>query len=100
MPGLRPDESPHAIHRRFSESSDLPLIQPLIRLCRKSKVVLVQQMEHQWWWSSKSAKQGSEELARLLHDELIIQWLLILPWRQRNIRECRIGAKSDGAKPS
>jgi integrase len=45
----------------------------------------------------KSAKQGSEEIARLLHDELVIQWLLILPWRQRNIRECRMGRKSDGA---
>lgn len=37
------------------------------------------------------------EFARLLQDELVIQCLLILPWRQRNIRECRIGRKSDGA---
>jgi hypothetical protein len=53
-------------------------MEPLIKLCRESKVVFVQQTEHQWWWSSKSAKQGNEELARLLHDELVIQWLLIL----------------------
>jgi integrase len=45
---------------------------------------------------NKSAK-ASYEFARLLQDELVIQWLLILPWRQRNIRECRIGGKSDGA---
>lgn len=47
---------------------------------------------------NKSANKATEEeFARLLHDELVIQWLLILPWRQRNIRECRIGRKSDGA---
>jgi integrase len=45
---------------------------------------------------NKLAK-ASYEFARLLHDELVIQWLLILPWRQRNIRECRIGLKSNGA---
>ena len=45
---------------------------------------------------NKSAK-GSYEFARLLQDEIVIQWLLILPWRQRNIRECRIGRKSGGA---
>jgi hypothetical protein len=46
---LRLDESPHAIRRRFSESSDLPLIQRLVKLYRESKVVLVQQMEGQCW---------------------------------------------------
>jgi hypothetical protein len=28
----------------------------------------------------------------LAHDELMIEWLTVLPWRQRNIRECRIGS--------
>ena len=32
------------------------------------------------------------ELALLVHDELLMQWLITLPWRQRNIRECRLGA--------
>ena len=45
----------------------------------------------------KSINQDKETCARLLRDELVIQWLLILPWRQRNIRECRIGEKSTGA---
>ena len=53
MPGLRLDESPQAIRRRFLESSDLPLMQPLIKLCRESKVVLFQQMEYQWRRSSR-----------------------------------------------
>ena len=30
-------------------------------------------------------------LALSVRDELMIRWLLALPWRQRNIRECRIG---------
>jgi hypothetical protein len=29
--------------------------------------------------------------SRLVHDELLMLWLTTLPWRQRNIRECRIG---------
>lgn len=29
-------------------------------------------------------------------DELLMKWLITLPWRQRNIRECRIG----GATPN
>jgi hypothetical protein len=36
MPGLGLDESPHAIRRRFSESSDLPLMQRLVKLYRES----------------------------------------------------------------
>jgi integrase len=27
-------------------------------------------------------------------DELLIQWLLVLPWRQRNLRECRVGGST------
>lgn len=30
--------------------------------------------------------------ALLARDELLIRWLTTLPWRQRNIRECRMGA--------
>jgi integrase len=45
----------------------------------------------------KATKLGSTEVARVVHDELLIQWLLLLPWRQRNIRECRIGLKSESA---
>src|SRR5580704_15789378 len=45
MPGLALDESPHAIRRRFSESSDLPLMQPLINLCRESRLQKKDQRE-------------------------------------------------------
>lgn len=34
---------------------------------------------------------GSKQLAWLVHDELLMRWLVTLVWRQRNIRECRIG---------
>ena len=36
------------------------------------------------------AKCGEERLASLVMGELIIAWLLVFPWRQRNIRECRL----------
>ncbi len=37
-----------------------------------------------------SIKQGS----RLAGEELLFRWLLILPWRQRNLRECRVAGSS------
>lgn len=45
---------------------------------------------------SKAVKRGQRKLALLVRDELIIHWLTLLPWRQRNIRECRI----DGERPN
>lgn len=38
---------------------------------------------------NNAAKLGATEVAHMVLDELLIQWLLVLPWRQRNIRECR-----------
>jgi hypothetical protein len=35
--------------------------------------------------------------ASLRRDELIFTWLLILPWRSRNLRECRVGEEAQGA---
>jgi integrase len=36
------------------------------------------------------------QLATLRRDELIFTWLLILPWRSRNLRECRVGEEDQG----
>jgi integrase len=44
----------------------------------------------------KAAKKGLHKLALLGRDELMIRWLCGLAWRQRNLRECRIG----GPKPN
>jgi integrase len=33
-------------------------------------------------------------IALSVRNELVLQWLLVLPWRQRNIRECRIGGRN------
>ena len=41
-------------------------------------------------------KCGQKELATLVQNELLMSWLIAQPWRQRNIRECRIG----GANPN
>jgi integrase len=44
-----------------------------------------------------TANLGPVKLARMVQDELLMEWLVALPWRQKNIRECRIGLKSEGA---
>jgi integrase len=40
------------------------------------------------------AKRGEEYVARLAMEELMIRWLLLLAWRQRNVRECRVEGES------
>ncbi len=42
------------------------------------------------------ASKRGVEAAWLAHDALVMEWLATLPWRQRNLRECRIGS-SEGA---
>ena len=37
-----------------------------------------------------ASKRGVKHVARLVSLELLIKWLTVLPWRQRNLRECRI----------
>jgi hypothetical protein len=36
-------------------------------------------------------KKGLKQFSQIVLKELLIRWLITLPWRQRNIRECRIG---------
>ena len=38
----------------------------------------------------EAASRGEEHLARLVMEELMMSWLLVFPWRQRNLRECRV----------
>jgi hypothetical protein len=44
----------------------------------------------------KRKKKNPMRVARMVMEELISRWLLVLPWCQRNLRECRIG----GANPN
>jgi integrase len=39
----------------------------------------------------------SKKKAALFRDRLLIMWLLVQPWRQRNLRECRLGEPGKGA---
>lgn len=41
-------------------------------------------------------KLGNKHIAVLVRNELIISWFTVLPWRQRNLRDCRIG----GSRPN
>ncbi len=39
---------------------------------------------------SQSRSLSAKEIAQGIMHQLMMRWLLVLPWRQRNIRECRI----------
>jgi hypothetical protein len=39
----------------------------------------------------KGAARSPRKLAEVVRDELLMSWLILLPWRQRNLRECRVG---------
>jgi integrase len=39
---------------------------------------------------NRAKNPSPSDLAASLRDELMMLWLVILPWRQRNLRECRI----------
>ena len=45
----------------------------------------------------KAAAAGGKKLAWAVHHELLMTWLVLEPWRQRNIRECKLGLRSEGA---
>lgn len=44
----------------------------------------------------KQEKSGTVAYARLVHDQLILEWFVTFAWRQRNVRECRIGTEVTG----
>lgn len=44
-------------------------------------------------WKQQSGMKD-QSVSWLVHDELLLAWLVTLPWRQRNLRECRIGDPS------
>jgi hypothetical protein len=39
---------------------------------------------------ARAKNQTAQELALSIRNELIMLWLVVLPWRQRNLRECRL----------
>lgn len=65
--------------RKYIEYSELDRIPAQIHKLRES-----------------AAKKGNGSVARVVMEELLIKWFLLLPWRQRNVRECRI----DGREPN
>jgi transposase len=44
----------------------------------------------------KRLKPGTVGYVELLHDELMVEWFLAFAWRQRNVRECRLGTELTG----
>lgn len=47
--------------------------------------------------NSLSKVKNFAEWTFLLMCELLMEWLITLPWRRRNLSECRIGSEEDGA---
>ena len=43
---------------------------------------------------ARRKKKNAKRIARMAMEELMFRWLLVLPWRQRNLRECRVGGLS------
>jgi integrase len=41
-------------------------------------------------------RKDSRRAALLCRNELLIIWLLVLPWRQKNLRECKLADRGDG----
>lgn len=74
LPIERKSESKKRKAEKFLEYEVLELIPAKIRAGRAA-----------------AEKKSMDHVARLVQDELLIKWLIALAWRQRNIRECRIG---------
>ena len=47
--------------------------------------------------AAKRLKKGTKRYAEAMRNALLIEWLLVLPWRQRNLREMRLGDRAAGA---
>lgn len=47
--------------------------------------------------AAKTCTNPSKQYAAAMRDALLLEWLVTLPWRQRNLREMRIGRQEDGA---
>jgi hypothetical protein len=47
--------------------------------------------------AAKTYTKPSKQYAAAMRDALLMEWLVTLPWRQRNLREMRIGRQEDGA---
>jgi hypothetical protein len=41
----------------------------------------------------RAAQSSSKDLAIVVRDQLLMLWLTVLPWRQRNLRECRVSGR-------
>lgn len=48
----------------------------------------------------QSTNLSAVQIAFLVHDELLMRWLITMVWRSRNVRECRIVCSGDGANLS
>jgi integrase len=74
------DEEGEAIKRKEDKYLPYAQLAGIPRLMREAR--------------NRIARDNPKALALSVRDELLLQWLLVLPWRQRNLRECRIGGRN------
>lgn len=48
-------------------------------------------------WVNPRHDPNSVSASRAAHDALLMDWLVTLPWRQTNVKDCRIGSQSSDA---
>jgi integrase len=42
-------------------------------------------------YAKRKKKSNARRIAELAQEEFMVRWFSVLPWRQRNMRECRVG---------
>jgi integrase len=78
VPREHEDEARARKAQKCLSYSELQKIPPLLREARERGLHLTRRQR-----------------ALLFHDELLIEWMLFFPWRQRNLREARLGEPED-----
>jgi integrase len=74
---IQPDSESEKQERKASKYLPYEVVDDMPRMIHERREELV--------------KKSKKQLSLLVRDELLISWLVTLVWRQRNIRECRLG---------
>jgi len=90
----------HPVHRNIDLSwcdrllESVPLEPESVRRAKKAEKYLeysvVEKIPEKIRQDRLKLRTSSDKISHLMMEELLMNWLRILPWRQRNIRECRV----------
>jgi hypothetical protein len=90
----------HPVHRNLDLSwcdrllESVPLEPESVKRAKKAEKYLeysvIEKIPQLIYQIRLKLKTSSDDISHLVMQELLMNWLRILPWRQRNIRECRV----------